>query len=114
MNAPKPTLDERRDKWINKHYDWQGTSSDDNFKRLLREGWDACAKEKDAEIELIHSRYKTGRALLQIEMLEAENQKLREALELAVKYLEPRLANKYGSHGLTVVLPTLKKALEEK
>jgi hypothetical protein len=34
-----------------------------------------------------------------------------EALESTVEYLEPRLANKIGSRGLTVVLPNAKAAL---
>jgi len=29
-----------RDEWINKRYDWQGKPEDENFKRLLREGYD--------------------------------------------------------------------------
>ena len=36
---------------------------------------------------------------------------LADALKLAVDYLEPRLATKHGSHGLTVVLPRLREAL---
>ena len=44
-------------------------------------------EDLQAEIELIHSRYKTGRHLLQIEMLEAENKKLRSALERIAKDL---------------------------
>jgi len=38
---------------------------------------------------------------------------LREALRDAIEYLEPRLANKHGSRGLTIVLPKLRAAYDK-
>lgn len=45
---------------------------------------------------------------------QAEITRLREALGEAVEYLEPRLAGKFGSRGLTIVLPRLREALAGK
>ncbi len=44
--------------------------------------------------------------------IQSENARLRGALEIAIEYLEPRLANKTGSRGWTMVLPVLRQALE--
>jgi hypothetical protein len=130
--TPKPTqsdsdesrrsLDERRDELAKKEI--FEAMSQDTLETMFKKGWDAAITEMQAEFERLcgvqncpscgeqmqwtPDDYKTFKAT------EIENQKLREALEFAIEYLEPRLANKHGSRGLKVILPALKKVLEGK
>lgn len=45
--------------------------------------------------------------------LKAKYEKCVSALNDAIEYLEPRLTNKFGSRGLTILLPKLKETIAE-
>lgn len=87
---------------------------------VLHKWIDSLSEERaKEELKSLHARYEErGMAMRETgDMVRSlyvpKVTKLVSALKMAIEYLEPRLASKTGSRGLTVILPALKETLEE-
>ena len=78
---------------------------------------DSLKEYRDKIYDYVQCTGNTGAEFLGYHVADAlvmDHKKLRILLREAVEYLEPRLAGKYGSHGLTVLIPKLRAAIRDR